>query len=326
MAKNSNSKKTKPALERLILIHKMIKSGTFPNCTSMSKKLGMGTATIQRDIDFLRDRFSAPLEYDFFHKGFFYTEPFELGMDQLNPDDMQILTSAKILMSHFEGTPLYNELTEVIDFITASSKNESMMNRIALPPSSKAFVDESVWSVIYDSMKTNNIIEFDYNGLHRGKETHRRVHAYQLLMDDGLYYLFGFSEERNAIRMFNLSRIKNAVVTKDTFSLPDDYDFSSHSKGRFGAFISAKPVEYKIRAQGIARQSIKERLWAEDQKFEESPDGNSVFMTFTSTQEEKILHWILSQGADIEPIAPESFVEKWKERIMYMYKLANNSL
>lgn len=322
MAKKSDSNKTKPALQRLILIHKMIKSGIYPNCTTMSKELEMGTATIQRDITFLQDRFLAPIEYDYFHKGYYYTESFELGMDQLNPYDMQLLTSAKILMSHFEGTPLYNDLSTIIDFATSSSKDNSMLNRIALPPSSLAIVDKSVWTTIYESMKTNNVIEFDYSGLHRGQKTHRRVHPYQLLLDDGLYYLFGFSEERNAIRMFNLSRIENALVTEDSFVLPENYDFSGRSKGRFGAFISAKSVKYKVRAQGIARQSIKERIWAEDQKFEESSDGKSIYMTFTSTQEEKILHWILSQGADIEPVSPAPFVEKWRKRILDMYKLA----
>lgn len=317
------AKKSKPALERLVFEHKLIKAGHFPNCTTMSKKLEVAVTTVQRDMDFLRDRFMAPIEYDYFHKGFYYTQPFELGMDQMDPDDMQMLTSSKVLISHFEGTPLYDELCSIINFATSSSKDTSMLNRIALPPTSKAIIDKTVWSKIYESMKTNTIIEFDYNGLHRGQKTHRRVHAYQLLLDDGLYYLFGYSEERKAVRMFNLSRIENVVLTEDYFTLPENYDFSGRSIGRFGTFISEKPVKYKIRAQGIARQSIKERLWAEDQIIEDTPDGKSILMTFTSTQEEKILHWILSQGADIEPTSPAPFVEKWKKRIMDMYKLIN---
>lgn len=317
------AKKSKPALERLVFEHKIIKAGDYPNCTTMSEKLEVAVATVQRDIDFLRDRFMAPIEYDYFHKGFYYTESFELGMDQMDPDDMQVLTSAKILLSHFEGTPLYDKLSSIIDFATSSNKDTSMLNRIALPPTSKAIIDKIVWSTIYESMQKNCIIEFDYNGLHRGKKTHRRVHAYQLLLDDGLYYLFGYSEERSAVRMFNLSRIENVVITEDNFTLPNDYDFSDRIVGRFGTFISAKPVKYKIQARGIARQSIKERLWAEDQIIEDTPDGKSILMTFTSTQEEKILHWILSQGADIEPLSPAPFVEKWRKRIMDMYKLIN---
>ena len=316
-----NKKQTKPALERLVLEHKMIKSGTYPNCSTMAKKLEVGVATVQRDITFLQDRFLAPVVYDYFHKGYHYYEEFNLGMDQLTSDDMQLLTSAKILMSHFEGSPLYKELGSILDFVTASNKDYVLINRIALPPTPKTIVDTEVWNVIFNSLKTNNVIEFDYNGLHRGSKTHRRVHPYQLLMDDGLYYLFAFSEERNAVRMFNLCRIENAVITEDNFELPENFDFSVRSKGYFGAFITSKTTRYKIKAKGIARQALKERLWSEDQKFEEHPEEKTVYMTFSSTQEEKVLHWILSQGADIEPLEPAAFVEKWKKRVLAMYSL-----
>ncbi|WP_296830384.1 hypothetical protein [Treponema sp.] len=35
----------------------------------------------------------------------------------------------------------------------------------------------------------------------------------------------------------------------------------------------------------------------------------------------KMLHWILSQGADIEPLEPADFVEKWREWVLEMYNL-----
>lgn len=141
------------------------------------------------------------------------------------------------------------------------------------------------------------------------------------IIDDGLYYLFAFSEERNAVRMFNLCRIENAVITEDDFQLPDNYDFSARSKGYFGAFITSKTTRYKIKAKGIARQALKERIWSEDQELKENLEEKTLYMTFSSTQEEKVLHWILSQGADIEPLEPAAFVEKWKKRILEMYNL-----
>ena len=52
-----------------------------------------------------------------------------------------------------------------------------------------------------------------------------------------------------------------------------------------------------------------------------NPEEKTVYMTFSSTQEEKVLHWILSQGADIEPLEPAAFVEKWKKRVLAMYSL-----
>ena len=66
-------------LERLVGIHKKIKSGTFPNTRQLAEEFnsGKGIATISRDIEFLRDRFGAPIEYDYEHRGYFYTSDFE---------------------------------------------------------------------------------------------------------------------------------------------------------------------------------------------------------------------------------------------------------
>lgn len=72
-------------LERIILIHKEIKKGKLP-CTNKLRDIcrkaldseKLSTATISRDIDFLRGRFHAPIEYDSSKKGYYYSEDFEL--------------------------------------------------------------------------------------------------------------------------------------------------------------------------------------------------------------------------------------------------------
>lgn len=71
-------------IERLIIIHKAIKNGTFPNtnelrdlCRSCLGFEKLSTATISRDIEFLRTRFNAPIEYDSFENGYYYKKDFE---------------------------------------------------------------------------------------------------------------------------------------------------------------------------------------------------------------------------------------------------------
>ena len=64
----------------------------------------------------------------------------------------------------------------------------------------------------------------------------RRLRPYQLVLDDGVCYLFGFDELRNAERIFSLVRMRNVIVTENVFELPEDYEFERHCKdGNFGA-------------------------------------------------------------------------------------------
>ena len=313
---------TKPMLERLIMIHEKIKAGVYPTTAVLAKCAEAGTATISRDIEFLRDRFYAPIDYDRIKHGYYYTEPFELPLNVLSASDMEVLTSAKMLLSHFEGTPIHDQLCSVIDFLAPNDKNHSsMINRIAIPPVSKALYDKSIWTDIYNAMKTNQIIEFDYNGLWRAKQTHRRVHPYQLVMDEGQVYLLGYSEERKAERMFSLTRMSNLVITEDSFELPENFDFSKRCEGgKFGFYFSENKSKFKIRFFGISKQVVKERLWADDQIIEDK--GNYVDLTFTSNQQMKILHWVLSQGYTVKPLEPEWFVKSWKDSISKMAEMA----
>ena len=67
-------------LERLCKIHAKIKSGCYPNCQQLAYDNEVSIATINRDIDFLRDRFGASdiLEYDAVHRGYHYKKDFEM--------------------------------------------------------------------------------------------------------------------------------------------------------------------------------------------------------------------------------------------------------
>src|SRR5258708_32630283 len=61
-------------LERMLRIHRAILSRKFPNAVSLAKELEMSEKTVHRDLDFMRDRLELPIAWDFFQKGFYFTE------------------------------------------------------------------------------------------------------------------------------------------------------------------------------------------------------------------------------------------------------------
>lgn len=66
---------SRPPLERMMRIHNAIASGDHPNASSLALEFEVSTKTIQRDIDFMRDRMGLPIEYCARSYGFRYTEP-----------------------------------------------------------------------------------------------------------------------------------------------------------------------------------------------------------------------------------------------------------
>lgn len=90
-------------IERLRYIHESLSSGSYPTTQKLARDLEASTATISRDIEFLRDRYHAPCEYDPGRKGFFYTEPdFQLDLftpiiDYPNQTELQANLSKKYI-------------------------------------------------------------------------------------------------------------------------------------------------------------------------------------------------------------------------------------
>ena len=312
-------------LERISHIHRKIRSGCYPNTKQLALELESGIATISRDLDYMRDRMFAPIEYDFTHKGYYYTKAFEPSMQNyLSEKDLRVLLSAKVLLSHYKNTPIYDEACSVLDLLSTSAmngKNTALLNRIAVAPTVETAVNQEIWSMIQDALNKSHVLQFDYTD-RWGKQTEqRRLRPYQLVLDDGVCYLFGFDELRNAERIFSLVRMRNVCVTETAFDLPEDFEFSNRlENANFGAVFRQKSEHYKIEFYREAQMVVKERKWAENQTITES-DGKTT-IEFDSTQFLKIKVWVLSNGCNAKPIAPAWLVKEWKRHASEMGKMA----
>ncbi len=326
-------KLNKKMLERIIIIHNEIKSGKYPNNERLRRRYceqtgysTVGEATINRDIDTLRTYFRAPLEYDRRKGGYYYSDDrWDFALNTLSEQEVFCLSAAKTLLSAFTSSPLYHAISEVIDFVTdtqTTGKSE-LLKRIAVPSTPQVKTNESAWQAILQAMQDNRIIEFDYNGRWHTQTMHRRVHPYQFLFDDGMCFLFGYSEERKAERLFLLNRMKNLSITDERFQLPEDYEFSSRcGGGKFGAFMTDDAEWFSVDFYGDARQYVKERVWADDQEITDFDSEDRTQIQFSSTQALKVREWILSQGQNAVPRAPEWFVEDWKIQVRGMAERA----
>lgn len=337
MIKAPTHQLNKKMLERLIIIHNIIRSGIYPNNEKLRKlyceKTGynkVGEATINRDIDTLRTYFHAPLEFDRERGGYYYTDDdFDFALNDISAEDVFYLSAAKTLLSSFDGSPIYKAISDVIDFVTDTQGvgKSSLLKRIAVPPQPKVVTDSQVWKKLLRSLQDNLIIEFDYTGRWNPEETHRRVHPYQLLMDDGRCFVFGYSEEREAERLFVINKIKNIKLTSETFELPSDYDFSSRcGGGKFGAFMGNDLVDFVIDFYADARELVKGCIWADNQVIEDFDDEDKTRISFSSTQVLMVQEWILSKAENAVPVSPDWLVEEWKNSIKKMMERCRNSV
>src|SRR3989440_10581292 len=136
-------------------------------------------------------------------------------------------------------------------------------------------------------------ITFDYYTMERDEVGSRRVDPYQLLYQGGQFYLVGRSHERDAIRVFRLSRIRGkvgyATKAEHDFQRPTDFDpraYSDRIDCRFGEAI------------GTAETWISHRTaWQTERHFghygEMRADGDDRVFATPYANARQLIAWVL---------------------------------
>jgi len=316
------------SLERVFFIDREIAGGGFPNTAALAEKWGgVSISTISRDIDYMRNMFNAPIEYNAARRGYFYSEKtYRLPAGFTTAEEMLALGLAKNLLSVYRETPLYAEANRLLESISSplGSAGEKLADRIIVPPIAAAKVDQGVWDAVVEGLRDNRVLRFEYRGAWDKDYRGRHVRPYQLLFDAGVWMLYGYAEERKAPRMFSLPRIKNAALTGAGFSLPQNYRYSDAPEGSyFGVFIGQEKLKFSVDCYDEAAVYATERRWAADQKITAFKDGG-INLSFSSSQYDKVLSWILSNGADAAPRKPARLVQDWKREVSLMAKEASH--
>lgn len=170
----------------------------------------------------------------------------------------------------------------------------------------------------------NKTITFDYYTMERDVVEARKVDPYHLLFQGGQFYLLGRAHERDAIRVFRLSRIqaKVAYATKaeHDFKRPTDFDpraYAGRADWQFGAAIGTAEVEIAGR---IAWQV--ERHFGRFGAVRPAEDGSEdrIFTTeYASVRQ--LAAWALRLGEHARILGPEELVREVAERVERLNEL-----
>jgi len=66
---------SRPPLARMMRLHELLMADQFPNCRQVAEEFEVAAKTVQRDVNFMRDRLGLPIEYEKARFGFRYTRP-----------------------------------------------------------------------------------------------------------------------------------------------------------------------------------------------------------------------------------------------------------
>ena len=315
---------SRPPLERMQRLHDLLSNEQRVNCQQLGKDFEVSYKTIQRDLDFMRDRLNLPIEYDPTRYSFRYTEKVEaFPLLQVSEGEILALFVAQKVLAQYHGTPFEKTLGSAFQKLTGALK-ETVSFDLGEWGSDYSFrvtgasaADLEVFRLLARAIVQRQEISFSYQSLRASAPETRSVHPYHLANIDNAWYLLAYDPQRAQIRTFALPRIQKPVLTKKTFDRPRGFSAEKELKGGFGVFSGSGKYCIKVRFDSFAARLVRERDWHPTQKIREIK-GGGIELEMTLGALEEIERWVLSWGDHAKVLGPKALIESVAKRIRLM--------
>lgn len=309
--------------ERLFYIHRCLKAGQWPGIKKMAEKYEVNRRTIERDLEFLRDRFNAPIEYDRSRRTHYYTDPsFEISEVYFREGELVAIFLGVELLRRYKGTRFEEPLQAVFDKLrkllpARVSVDLTTVGQVISFDIEPLRGDEAAVADTFDrlsgAIKARRVVELDYYAASRDALTRRRVNPYHLRYAMGAWYLIGHCHLREDVRLFALDRIKSLGVTAEEF-FPDPAFSVAAYLGDSWRLERGRPMEVVLRFDAYQARWIREKQWHPTQALEERPDGSLVMRVRVGGLGE-MKRWVMQFGAHVEVLAPEELRREVAEEV-----------
>jgi predicted DNA-binding transcriptional regulator YafY len=301
---------TRPPIERMMKIHRLLQEKALPNCTSIAVDLEISTRTVLRDLEFMRCRMHLPIEFDAEKNGYFYSKKVEqFPSVGISETEMFALLVAHKAIAQYQGTPFQTPLATAFQKLTSQLGREDSYSLKGLEQvlSFRPFAPDDAhlktFEVITQSIQQRRVLRFSYRKLGETAVLKRTLHPYHLSCVENHWYLIGWDAERRALRTFALNRLTGAQMGKRTFQ-PREFDPEKHFQGSFGVFTGSDDFQVVIDFDGWGADLIGGRRLHESQQVTKLP-GGGIRVELRLNNIEEVERWILSWGTHATVIRPE---------------------
>jgi len=295
--------------ERFLWFHDQVRKGAFPNARDLARQFEYSITQARRDIEFLRDRLGAPLDYDARRKGYRYTgATFELPATWLTGAELTALLLARAALERLVSARALPELDGVraklasYGFLLPRSAADPE-TLISLRDPSEAAGDPDVLHACLLALIAGRHLPIRYFAAGTGATTERTVRPYHLVHHDGGWHLIAHCELRDAVRDFALVRLAITGPAGDPFPRDPAFDPEAYLEESFGIFHGPGRHPVVLRFTPFRARWVRHQRWHRDQEMEEHADG-ALTLRFPVSHFPEVRMEILKFGADCEVLAP----------------------
>lgn len=304
--------------ERFYKIHQLLKSGTR-SFTELQDALEVSRATLKRDLDFMRSRLHAPIEYDRDANGYRFGKPkagpqYELPGLWFSPAELHALLTMQHLLENLQPglltphiKPLQSRLTSIIGSGDYDEADVSRRVRV-LHLASRELKHEHFGVVAQAVMKRKRLRIKHYNRM-EDRHTERDISPQRLVHYRDNWYVDAYCHLREDLRSFSVDAIEEATLLDARAKDVPKTELDAFLKSGYGIFSGRNVTWAKLRFSPKAARWVSTQAWHGKQRGGFEKDGSYV-LEFPYADDRELLMDVLRFGADVEVLEPAALRQR----------------
>lgn len=316
----------KLAFERYLWFHARLKQKKFPKLKDLMEKFEISNRQAAREIEFMRDFFSAPIEYSAEESGYYYSEEsFELPGVWVSEEEIISLIISKRLAGTIPDQKIKRKINSFFEKIYSHVSVDllELEKKVSLKNIRYYRVKPAVFEAVVLGLSRDRKLKIGYHSVYKDKEGVKRriINPLHMLLYMGNWHLIAFCETRKEMRNFVLSRMGEVEILEDKVEEHlNREDIKRLIEESYGIFLTGEKTEVTLKFSPDVAPMVKDQVWFPGQQVEELAD-HSIILKFPVSDFREVERDIMGFGPGVEVLAPSALRGIIKENLARMAKI-----
>ncbi len=300
-------------LERFYRIDRLLKERAPVSFAALLQALEVSRATLKRDLDYMRDRFNAPIEYDRAARGYRFGARragprYELPGLWFSADEAHALLTMRQLLVELEPgllgphiEPMLARLRAILGTGEHSWTEIERRIRILQPGRRGGRGDQ--FGVVATALLRRRRLHIRHYHRARDRETEREVSPQRLVYYRDNWYLDAWCHLRKDLRSFAVDAIRAAVLLDARAKEVARAELDAYLSSGYGIFAGRQVEWAQLRFSAPAARWAAAQTWHPQQRAQADAEGRWVLELPYADDRELVMN-ILRYGADVEVLGP----------------------
>jgi len=310
-------------LERFYKIDRLLKDRSVVPFSLFMQELGMSRASVKRDLEYMRERYNAPIQYDREANGYRLVEPgsgprYELPGLWFNAGEAYALLTMQTLLAELQPGLLEPHVGPLQERLRAILGGEpawkDIERRIRIFQPERRASKEEFFDLAATAVLRRLRLWIRHYNRKDDRETEREISPQRLVHYRGNWYVDGWCHTRNALRSFAVDALRAAELREARAMEIPAAELDAHLGSGYGIFAGREVEWAKLRFTPEAARWVAAQRWHPKQRarFDE---GGSYLLEIPYAHERELVMEILKFGPDVEVLAPDSLRRRVAESL-----------